>query len=567
MTAYADNRGGRCPPYKVDVIVKVDAIGCRCNSYMFLEEQRLGISVLAATLVRRAQQATITTWPTIRSGLPWLLIALGVALRCVQYLHNRSLFLDEVLVASNIAEKSFGELLRPLLFDQRAPAGFLWGVKSACLVFGQSDLTLRLLPLLAGIVSLLVFYEVAKRYLSRGAVLLAVALYALSASLIFYASDLKQYSTEVLVCLVILWTFSRWDAGPLSVGRIIGMGLVGAVGVWFSFTAVFVLVGIAACVGVSILLERRWSALWRFALVGCIWAIGFGALHVLQLRFFDPNPAWKVFWYDHFMPSPLRFYEGSQFLAVKAQYLVAGLVGLGFSGIGLVAVFFGAKSLFAVDPRRLALLVSPVVVTLVASVWEVYPFQGRVILFLAPIPLLLMAEGIYRIGCWNVAHARLLATCMAVLLVAQPAFAAVQHLSSDEMYVNPLIPKYQFEEAKPVMAYMRDHWQQGDTVYLYSQSYIAFEYYAAGYGFQPEDSEQGILTVLADPAWPEIRADLQRLQGRGRVWVFFCHLWPYNGVDEQKLYLHFLDDMGQRLDQFETPAGCDASAFLYDLSL
>ena len=534
---------------------------------MFLGEQRLGVSVFAATLVRRVQQAVISTWPAIRSGLPWVVIVLGVVLRCIQFLHNRSLFIDEVFVATNIAEKSFGELLRPLLFDQRAPAGFLWGVKSTCIVFGQSDLAIRLLPLLAGIVSLLVFYEVARRYLSRGAVMLAVALYALSASLVFYASDLKQYSTEVLVCLAILWTFSRWDAGPLSVGRIIGMGVVGAVGVWFSFTAVFVLAGIAACIGVSILLERRWSALWRFALVGCIWAIGFGVLYVLQLRFFDPNPEWRAFWIDHFMPSPPRFYEGCQFLAAKAQYLVTDLIGLGFSGIGLVAVFFGAKSLYDADRRRLALLVSPVVVTLLASVWEVYPFHGRVILFLAPIPLLLMAEGIYRIGCWNVAHAQLLATSMAVLLVAQPAFAAVRHLSTGKMYVNPLFSKYQFEEAKPVMAYMRDHWQEGDVVYLYNQSYVAFEYYAAGYGFQPEDSERGIITVLANPAWSEIRDDLQRLQGRRRVWVFFCHVWTYNGVDEQKLYLHFLDDMGQRLDQFETPDGCDASAFLYDLSL
>jgi hypothetical protein len=213
----------------------------------------------------------------------------------------------------------------------------------------------------------------------------------------------------------------------------------------------------------------------------------------------------------------------------------------------------------------LALLLSPIAVTLAASCLKVYPFQGRLILFLAPIPLMLIAEGLNDIRRWPLPHARLLAFCMIALLLVQPAAAAVHHLRARSLYTNTLIPNYRFEDAKPVMAYIREHWQPGDVVYLYSQSYVSFEYYASRYGFQPEDSMRGVMTVMTNPAWTQIRDDLHRLQGKQRVWVFFCHLWPYNGVDEKKLYLYFLDEMGRRVDQFETPDPCDASAFLYDL--
>ena len=51
------------------------------------------------------------------------------------------------------------------------------------------------------------------------------------------------------------------------------------------------------------------------------------------------------------------------------------------------------------------------------------------------------------------------------------------------------------------------------------------------------------------------------------MWFFFTHVWTANGVDEQKLWLYFLDQMGRRLDQFTVPVdNCDAAVYLYDLS-
>src|SRR5881392_4485369 len=53
------------------------------------------------------------------------LIALGIVLRLARYLANRSLWLDEVLLARNILDRSFTGLLAPLDLNQAAPIGFL----------------------------------------------------------------------------------------------------------------------------------------------------------------------------------------------------------------------------------------------------------------------------------------------------------------------------------------------------------------------------------------------------------------------------------------------------------
>ena len=60
-------------------------------------------------------------------------LALGVAVRAVDYLNCRSLGLDEARLAVNVASRSFLGLLQPLDLDQSAPPLFLWGERLAWL--------------------------------------------------------------------------------------------------------------------------------------------------------------------------------------------------------------------------------------------------------------------------------------------------------------------------------------------------------------------------------------------------------------------------------------------------
>ena len=72
--------------------------------------------------------------------LPWLIIAWGLYYRFDQYIFNRSLWLDEALVAVNVINRTFSELLKaPLEYSSYiAPPGFLLTAKLATVCFGNS---------------------------------------------------------------------------------------------------------------------------------------------------------------------------------------------------------------------------------------------------------------------------------------------------------------------------------------------------------------------------------------------------------------------------------------------
>jgi len=98
--------------------------------------------------------------------LAWLLIAIGIVLRFVQYQSNRSLWMDEAYLALNLVDRSLSQLFLPLDDAQSAPIGFLIIEKAVITFLGASEYTLRLVPFIASIGSLILFYQVARRCLS-----------------------------------------------------------------------------------------------------------------------------------------------------------------------------------------------------------------------------------------------------------------------------------------------------------------------------------------------------------------------------------------------------------------
>ncbi|MCX7754677.1 MAG: hypothetical protein N2117_05455, partial [Anaerolineales bacterium] len=83
----------------------------------------------------------------------WGLIGLGLVLRLRQYLINRSLWLDEAMLALNILHKDVWGLLGRLDYEQGAPVGFLLLEKLVVTLLGDGERALRLLPFLAGCAS------------------------------------------------------------------------------------------------------------------------------------------------------------------------------------------------------------------------------------------------------------------------------------------------------------------------------------------------------------------------------------------------------------------------------
>lgn len=144
--------------------------------------------------------------------LVWFVISVGIFLRVVQYLLDRSLWIDEAFVALNIINRSYAELLQPLDYNQGAPFGFLVIEKFIVQVFGDSEYSLRLLPFISGIAALFLFYWVARRLSNWSTTVIALALFALCDRAIYYSAEVKQYSSDVAIALILYLLITEIEA-------------------------------------------------------------------------------------------------------------------------------------------------------------------------------------------------------------------------------------------------------------------------------------------------------------------------------------------------------------------
>lgn len=481
--------------------------------------------------------------------LPWVIIGLGLILRLVQYASNRSLWLDEALLALNIINRSFLELLQPLDYNQGAPIGFLMLEKLAVQAFGTSEYALRLFPLIAGILSLFLFYVVARRYITSTATPIALSLFAISGPLIYYSSEVKQYSTDVAIMLILYSVTIYVTSERIAASRIALFGVVGAIAIWFSHPSVFVLGGIGITLALFCIGKKDYERLARLSPAYLLWAVSFCVFYFVSLRSLSNNQALLNFWAAGFMPFPPSSISDVKWFSDTFFKMFNDPVGLSLKGIAALTFLVGCVSMFAEKKERFALLLSPPLLVLLASALHKYPFRGRLLLFIVPSLLLFIAEGAKEIMDRTRNRLHVVGPLLLCLLFFHPLLSAA----------HDLIKPRDREAIKPVIRYVKEHKQTGELLYLYHASQYAFKYYSGDGSCYDIDCVMGI---ASPDNWRNYMEDLNKLRGKERVWILFSHVFRRRG-DEQKFFINYLESIGTKLDLFEAPG---AAVYLYDLS-
>jgi uncharacterized membrane protein len=481
-----------------------------------------------------------------RTQLCWLVIGLGVALRGVHYLKDRSLWLDELMLALNVIHKPLPQLFQPLDDHQAAPFGFLLVEKLAVILFGESEFALRLFPFLCGVAAILLFYELGRRCLAPTATLIGLTLFALSGPFIYYSAEVKQYASDVTVALLLfVMALPYVEREHLSFRYAVLFGIVGALSLWFSHPAVLVLAGIGTTLACSAVLTRNWERIGQLVVVGTLWVLSFGGAYLVTLHQLSHDAEFLRAWNDSFVPLiPQSTTDLTWF--VRA-FLDVFDVSIGLpASLAMLAILVGGYVLFIEKKTVFLLLLSPVFFTLLASGLQKYPFSGRFLLFLVPAFLLIIATG--AAYTWDVTKQK--------GLVIGITFVGLLVMFAGQGSLQPR----NAQEVKPLLSYFADHRQAGDVLYVYYNTHYALRYYQGRYGLTDEDY---IVGVRSRENWNRYREDLAQLRGHPRVWVLFSHVYRSGGVSEEPLFLYYLNDMGVQQDARKA-AG--AALYLYDLA-
>lgn len=503
-----------------------------------------------------AETASKENWFS-SSTMLWvsLLILLGALVRIRLFVANDSLWADEAALSLNIVGRSFGGLLQPLDNHQGAPVVFLMMEKVFTTFLGNREYALRLFPLIAGVVSLVLFYHVAKKCLNATAVPVGLALAAFSVSLVYFSNEVKPYSSDAACSLAIfLLTLIALEGKRAA---FLALAMTGGLAVLLSYSAIFLLGGCGLVMVVTGWLRHQRVLVYRSLLVVAFWLATFATNYVLFLKSLPVNRYFLDYWMDRgFLSKSVVSWEGFQWLVITPfRIFLRATLGLGPWWVSVVVFGLGLVSLFKTRKTVIALVMIPTALTLLAAILQKYPFSGRLLLFLVPLYLLVVAAGVEFV-CQCLPRQRIpIAVCMTLILLYSPLFSAVS-----SMIYHP-----EREGIKPVLKYISEQGRRGDLLYVYHGADVAFDFYS-GYtqDYRGLDKLKIIKGIDRTSDASSYQKDLKQLDGYPRVWLLLSHAWnPDANVDEEKLFCSLLDGMGRCLLRMKE---AQASAYMYDLS-
>ena len=482
----------------------------------------------------------------------WIIVIIGVLIRIRQYLVNRSLWVDEASLALNILKLNYKELLGPLFNGQAAPPFFLLLTKLFTKIAGCNEFVLRFIPFVSGIIALILFYPLARNFLSKKTVPIAIAMFAFSNSAIYYSTEFKQYSLDLLFSVIILLFAIKVIRSNYIIKDCFILGIIGILSTWISHSSIFVLIGIGfAFIFDVIIINRKidrriinYHNIKKIIVIGILWAISF-LLHYLLILRFIPKEHFYKFWANYFIPFPPIKYEDFRWYIVNVVEIIKNPLSFRlFYGFVIVTLILGIYKFWNRENKMyLYFLCFPITAVMIASILIYYPLHGRLIIFTIPIFYILIAEGACQFFEFFSNQKKYLAILFISLLLINPVASGIRNL------ITPILK----EEIKTVIEYCMKNKEEKDKIYVYYGAKNAFEYYTFNKNVMFLSSESG---NRENPQ--NYLLELDKYKGEGRIWLIFSHVYNY----EEKLFSVYLDHIGYRIDSYK---GSGASVYLYDL--
>lgn len=459
------------------------------------------------------------------------ILVFGFLIRGRQYFANRSFWLDEAFLANNLKFRSFSQLLEPLEYAQVAPIGFLWSQKLIAYIFGLSELSLRFIPFISSLIAIYLVFDLARVLINKKMGLIVAFAFTLPLMLTYFASELKQYSTDVLCALLLFWVFYRFIYFTQNKNRLIILGIAGAICIWFSNITVLILFSIGIAIWIDLLRNFSLSKLWLVVASNLMWLISFFYYYTNFIQDHPHKEGMMNYWASSFMPHD--FLGAINFVFEKLFYVFKDTISLWETTLFAMLFFFiGVVSVFLKKSKsHYRYLLIPILLHLILSYFKMYPFDGRLVLYLVPIFLLFEFIGIYFMSSF-------FKNKTAALIIISTILLSLSFLRAPRYFVNPMMG----EDLKPVLSYVSEHKQAGDVIYVYYGSHAAFRFYKENYFAETDNCIVGEVSSIN---FEKFTTHFESLQNR--VWVIFSHMNPADGVEYFKTEI----PKYEQLDYFE----------------
>jgi len=477
-------------------------------------------------------------WPILITAL-----LLGVIVRLSAVFAGPYLANDEAALAISIESLSYAELTGRLQFGQAAPVGFLWLAKLGYQLLGGSTYAFRALPFVFAGIALALACLVARAVLPWRSSVAGLFLVAASGGLISYAGFFKQYSTDVAGSLLLIYLCQPFlRAVPRHLGwRELGALLVvGTILPWFSHPSVFVLAACGTCLMLRLGQESRWPELRALLAVALLWLLSFVSHYWLFARHLNQSGFLNEFWAAQLLPQPatplslVRWAVRSalDWSSTSLGISTATRTGMALASGAILLASLGWVALWKTDRRVAVLWLLPAGIAAAAAALRMYPFGGRLILFLVPVFLLLAGHGL--MSTLRNRHK------LAWLLLA----IAVLFMTGKSLRLPAADGKSHAQQLAAACRYVANQATAGDRAYIFYPNRVACYYHLRQAGFNlsrivvGDGDSPGPFGAVHHVESQLAALPLRQWQG---LWAIFSHGRWRDGLDERDVVMSTLE--------------------------
>ena len=378
-----------------------------------------------------------------------LIIFAGIVLRISAFMHLRPFWLDECYLALNITDND--NYFSELIYNQAAPPFFMYLSKFFYNIIPfKAEFSLRLLPLLSGIGALFVFQILINKIFTNNlSKIMALSLFAFNFKLIYYSSEFKQYSSDVLIFLSVIAVFLVLKEMNTVQKCIYGL-LMGAA-IWFSNAAVVAI----PCIALIYLIEKIKTKSFKINdillfLPSLLSVIAYCIIFKSTLESDYLHNFWEKFFIAH------NFSNIGYIIKNNARFF--------FTSHTLLLRYLILFGIFIFTFKKRFIIILPIFLTLLLSYLHICPTQGRIILYILPV-LIICACGLLEYKSKFIQYPALI--IMSFLIFCQANYAKEQFLNNELFYEDVLSP----------LQTVSQNMKGGDYLLIDSYNNGSFKYY------------------------------------------------------------------------------------------
>ncbi|MDR3244300.1 MAG: hypothetical protein LBT79_06075 [Elusimicrobiota bacterium] len=318
------------------------------------------------------------------------IILSSIIARIIMYVKARSLWLDEAMLAESIVTRNLWDLVAsPLVNTQTAPIGYLYVVKLLGILFGYTEGVLRSFSFFALCGTLIVEAVLLKKAYKLNTLftLLAVCITATLGIYMRYSNELKPYMGDTFFMLIIMFVYYLFTIKKL---KLPALTAIYSATLLFSSSALFFITAVYIVEIGQAFINKNWKYGRNIAISGFIIFIVFLVNYIYWLMPVAKNPDMIDYWTNQAFSFSLSkakminnihlidnlFNQFHQYINIKPLYMILAFIGF------IVSLVKKHRHSYVVGISLILLLI--------ASNFEKYPIQVRLVLFIF-VPIIIYA--------------------------------------------------------------------------------------------------------------------------------------------------------------------------------